>query len=312
MKLPVTLQPDERVVYSSARGGTAHHSAWWWLAAVIGGLNVCNAPMWLGFYFMRTDDAAPPHGSFPFFTMAEAVFAIVLLVRWIDLRFRPAYVVTNQRILARRILQPVLAIEPADITGSARFLVKYSRYGRIVRETLTNTVVVGLRSGTTMRIGPVKDADTLVALFMGLAQGAIDLRALPGVNGELAAAETRRDLFFARSTRAGGAERGPLFVGPTTMIGFAAELMTSQMLALFTLVGVARSAEEIEERMIAVASSSEFGRAVVMTREGTTLTLDKKSLVLAGEDRKVAFDLTPEDARRAEAWLPKNEAHPYR
>ena len=48
-----------------------------------------------------------------------------------------------------------------------------------------------------------------------------------------------------------------------------------------------------------------------MKREGTTLTLEKKSLVLAGEDRKVAFDLPPEDARRAEAWLPKSEAHPY-
>jgi hypothetical protein len=312
MKLPVTLQPDERVVYSSVRSGTAHHSAWWWLAAVVGGLQVCNAPMWIVFYVARTDSTSSAASGFPFFTVAESILVIVLLVRWLDLRFRPAYLVTNQRILVRRILQPVLAIDPADVTGSARFLVKYSRYGQIVRETLTQTVVIGLRSGSPKRIGPVNDADTLVSLFNGLAQGEIDLRALPGVNGELAAAETRRDLFFARSTRASDVERGPLFVGPGTMIGFAAELLTSQMLQLYTIVGAPRSAEEIEERLIALAASATFGRAVVMKREGTTLTLEKRSLVLAGEDRKVAFDLTPEDARRAEAWLPKNEAHPYR
>ena len=312
MKLPVTLEPDERVVYSSVRGGTAHHSALWWIVAVIGGLHVCNAPMWFGFYFFRTDGGSGPQSTFPFFTAAESILAIVLLVRWIDLRLRPAYFVTNQRILARRLVQPALAIDPSSITGAARFLVKYSRYGRIVRETLTHTVVVGLQSGTTQRIGPVKDADTLVALFTGLSQGAIDLRALPGVNGELAAAETRRDLFFARSTRAGDAERGPLFVGPGAMIGFAAELMTSQMLQLYTIVGASRSAEEIEQRMIDLATSSTFGRAVVMKREGTTLALDKNRLVLASEARQVAFDLLPEDARRAEAWLPKNEAHPYR
>ena len=96
------------------------------------------------------------------------------------------------------------------------------------------------------------------------------------------------------------------------MVAFAAELQTSQMLELYTIVGAPRTAEEIEARLVALAESATFGRAVVMKREGTTLTLEKQILVLAGDDKKVAFELTPEDARRADAWLPKNEAHPYR
>lgn len=49
-----------------------------------------------------------------------------------------------------------------------------------------------------------------------------------------------------------------------------------------------------------------------MKREGTTLKLDVKRLVLASETDQVAFDRLPEDARRAEAQLPKNETRPYR
>ena len=80
------------------------------------------------------------------------------------------------------------------------------------------------------------------------------------VRGGLSMAETRRVLFFfARATSAGGAGRGPLFVGPGAVIGFAAKLMTSPMLQLYTIIVAQSPAEEIEERMIALTENIEFG-----------------------------------------------------
>lgn len=310
MKPPVPLATSERIIYSSVRGGDAGHSGWWWLLAIFGGMQACNGLMVSIHLLTNPVDSILPGG--PALPLLGILLGALALGRWIQLKVQPAYIVSSQRIIARRVFLPAITFAPEDVGAAARFLIKHMRYGRIVREQLTHTLVVALRSGGTRRFGPVKDADTLVVLLTGLAQGVIDVRSLPGENGELSAAETRRDLFFARATRTGGAERGPLFVGPGAVIGFAAELMTSRMLQLYTIVGAQRSAEEIEERMIALAENIEFGRAVVMKREGTTLTLDGKRLVLASETGQVAFDLLPDDARRAEAQLPKSEAHPYR
>ncbi|MEO5729163.1 MAG: hypothetical protein ABI134_19070, partial [Byssovorax sp.] len=222
------------------------------------------------------------------------------------------YLITSQRVIARRVFLRPLIFAPEDIGAAARFRINHMRYGNLVRTQLTHTLVVALRSGSTRRFGPVKDAEGLLVLLEGIGQGVIDVRVLPGERGELSQAETRRDIFFARATRTAGAERGPLFVGPTAVIGFAAELMTSRMLQLYTIVGADGSAAEIETRMIALARNTEFGRAVVMNREGTTLMLDGQHLLLASETSKVGFDLLPEDAIRAQTQLPRNEGHPYR
>jgi hypothetical protein len=313
MKSPIVLEPGERVVYSSVRGGAAHHPWWWWLLAVYAGLHINGVAMgmlaWMIFPASPGQSAMRAPGPISLLTTA---FGVLLLVRWLDLKRRPAYVVTDRRIIARRILQKPLEVDPAEVQGAARFLVKHTRYGRVVREILTRTVVLLLRSGGASRVGPVKEADGLVDLLNGLGQGVIDLRALPGVDGELARAETRGDLYFARSTITAGAERGPLFVGPGAVIGFSAPLSDSRMLQLFTIVGAERTAEDIEERMIALANNVEFGRAVVMPREGTTLRLDGERLSLSSSEREVAFTLLPADARRGAAGFFKEEPHPYR
>ncbi|MFS8070944.1 MAG: hypothetical protein ACMG6S_31640, partial [Byssovorax sp.] len=264
MKPPVPLLPGERVIYSSVRGGDAGHSGWWWLLALFGGMQVCNVLMYAGFALRHPEDS-PAGGS------VGAVLALVVLAvafaRWLQLRLQPAYLITSQRVIARRVFLPPLIFAPEDIGAAARFQINHMRYGNLVRTQLTHTLVVALRSGGTRRFGPVKDAEGLLVLLEGIGQGVIDVRVLPGERGELSQAETRRDIFFARATRTAGAERGPLFVGPTTVIGFAAELMTSRMLQLYTIVGADRSAAEIEARMIALAQNTEFGRAVVMNRE---------------------------------------------
>ena len=309
MKSPIPLLPGERILFSSARGGDAGHSGWWWLLAIFGGMQVCNGLTFTLFFF----NSDPAKGrSFPVLALATLLVSAVVFARWLQLRLQPTYFVTNQRLVARRFFLAPLTIAPSDVGAAARFLIKHTRYGRVMRKQLTHSIVIALRSGGTHRFGPVKDAEAMLVFLEGLAQGVIDVRALPGENGELSAAETRRDLYFARTTKAAGAERGPIFVGPTTVIGYAGELLSSYMLQLYTIVGAERSAEDIEQSMISLAANTVFGRAVVMQREGKTLKLDGLRLVLADETSHVAFELQPADAARAAAQLPKDEPHPYR
>lgn len=309
MKSPVPLLPDERVIFSSTRGGDAGHSGWWWILVFFFGLQVCNGLMFLGFALGSPGNGN--HGGVSVGSVLVLLLAAAAFARWLQLRRQPSYFVTNQRVIARRFFLSPLVFAPQDIGAAARFVIKHMRNGHLQRTQITHTIVVGLRSGGTHRFGPVKDAEGMLVLFEGIAQGVIDVRVLPGENGELSRAETRRDLFFARASRTADAERGPLFVGPTSVIGFASELMPSRMLQLYTILGAERSAEDIESRMVALAHNTEFGRAVVMNREGTTLLLDGQHLSLASETSKVGFDLLPEDAIRAQAQLPK-ESHPYR
>jgi hypothetical protein len=307
MKSPVPLLADERVIFSSRRRGDAGHSVWWWFLAIFVALQVCGGLTFIGVALGTSEQGL--HGSVS--TTITLLLAAAGLARWLQLRLQPSYFITSQRVIARRFFQSPLLFAPQDVGAAARFVIKHMRYGRLVRTQVTHSIVVALRSGGTRRFGPVEDAEGMLMLLEGIAQGVIDVRVLPGQAGELSRAETRRDLFFARASRAAGAERGPLFVGPTTVIGFAAELLEARMLQLYTILGAERSAEDIESRMVALAHNTEFGRAVVMNRAGTTLTLDGQQLLLLSESSKVGFELLPEDALRAKTQLPRDE-HPYR
>ncbi len=115
MKSPIVLEPGERVVYSSVRGGTAHHPWWWWLLAVFFGLHINGVAMgvlaWMVFPVGSGESAMRGPGVISLLTSA---FGVLLLVRWLDLKRRPSYVVTDRRVIARRILQKPLEIDPAD------------------------------------------------------------------------------------------------------------------------------------------------------------------------------------------------------
>ncbi len=307
MKSPVALLPDERVIFSSTRRGDAGHSVWWWFLALFVGLQVCGGLTFIGLALGGSANGSQGGVS----TVVTLLLAAAGFARWLQLRLQPSYFITSQRVIARRFFLSPLVFAPQDVGAAARFVIKHMRHGSLLHTQITNSIVVALRSGGTRRFGPVHDAEGMLTLLEGIAQGVIDVRVLPGENGELSRAETRRDLFFARASRTADAERGPLFVGPTTVIGFAAELMASRMLQLYTILGAERSAEDIEARMVALAHNTEFGRAVVMNREGTTLVLAGQQLLLSSETSKVGFDLLPEDALRAKTQLPGNE-HPYR
>jgi hypothetical protein len=309
----LVLQAGERVVWRSKPGGPAGYSVWLWLLFIFAGMQVFGSFMSLIFIF-ATDIKAEAGFSSLLMPIGTLLVAVVFLVAYLRFKKGPAYFVTDRRFIARRFLNTPLIFDPREVVGAARFLVQYTRYGRVVNEILTHRVVVGLRSGGTFKFGPVEDADELVTILQGVGQGVLDLRTLAGVDGGLSRAEERSDLYFALTTTTGGAPRGPLFVGPTKVIGFAEVPFAARRYQILSIVGADRSAEEIEESVISLVRNPEWGRGrgVVMEREGLSINVEGSRLVIGSGPQSVAFDLTPQDAERAVKYLKANQGHPYR
>jgi hypothetical protein len=308
----VELEPGERVVFQSKRGGKAGYSPLLWIVFIFGGMQVFGALVTFPILLLTVDESIPISSWIAPFLTAVAFFTFLVL--WIRFTRVPAYLVTDRKIIVKRFLRSPLVLSPRDVGGAARVLVQYTRYGRVVNEILTNRIVLGLRSGGAPKIGPVEDAEELVALLQGVASGAIDLAALPDVKGGLARAEERTDLFFARATVTAGAPRGPVFVGPTKIIGFAERLLLNREHQLLSVAGAEKPAHEIEDKMLDLARSAEWGRgkAVVMEREGVSLGVDGNRLVIGAGPTSVAFELPPKDAERAARFVKATQAHPYR
>jgi len=236
------------------------------------------------------------------------------VVRWLLLRRQPSYFITDRRLIARRLFWTPIVIDLENVASAARFLVQYTRYGRVVNEILTHRVAVTFRSGGYRRLGPIKYPDDFASLLQSVAHGIVDCRALPDIAGGLSAAEARTDVFFAQTTLTGGAPRGPLFVGPTKVVGFADPFFATRLNQMLTIVGASRSPEEIEQSVIALAQNTEFGRgrAVTMDREGLDLVVTGGQLLLTSGEKKVAFDLAPADGERAAKYAKRGQTHAYR
>ncbi|MFO0759635.1 MAG: hypothetical protein U0359_24290 [Byssovorax sp.] len=305
-------EPGERIIVQSKRGGPAGYGGLMWLGILFGGSQVLGALMFVP--MMMSSDAASPGAQMWIMTLLTLVIFGVFLGRWILLRTRPAYVITDRRLIGRRLFLPPVAVPLEDVAGAVRVLVQYTRYGRVVNELLTHRVGIARRSGGMFRIGPIADVDELVSLLQGVAHGHIDCKALPDAEGGLAAAEARTDLFYAQKTLTGGLPRGPLFVGPTKVIGFAENFLQMRQYQVLTMVGATRPAEEVEQSVLALAQSDSIGRgrAVIMDREGLTLAVNGAQLALESGEHRVAFNLAEEDAARAAKYLKGSQTHAYR
>lgn len=310
----IKLEPGERVVLQSPRGGTAGYGGLMWLLILFGGSHVCGALMIIP--LLVSDDSKRADGTTTM--MISSIVSLLVggaaLVRWLLLRRQPSYFITDRRLIARRLFWTPVVIDLDNVASAARFMVKYTRYGRVVNEVLTHRVAVAFHSGGYRRLGPIKYPDEFTALLQSVAHRIVDCRALPDVSGGLSAAEARTDVFFAQTTLTGGAPRGPLFVGPTKVIGFSEVFFTTRLYQVLTIVGASRSPEEIEQSVVALAQNSEFGRgrAVIMDREGLDLSVVGGQLLLTSGDKKVAFDLAPPDAERAAKYAKRGQTHVYR
>lgn len=298
----LTLEPGERIIFQSTLGGPAGYSGWMWLGILFGGSQLCGLLIWVP--LMISGESSRSGSGNPSQYIMSALTLLICgaaLVRWILMRTKLAYFITDKRLIARRLLLTPVAIDLDNVASAARVLVQYTRYGRVTNELLTHRVAVAFHSGGYRRFGPIKDADEFVSLLQGVAQRSIDCKALPDIHGGPPLAEVRSDLFFARTTKTAGAQRGPIFVGPTKVIGFAEPFFGMLLNQALTIAGASRSPHEIEEQMLAMAQSSSFGkgRAVIMEREGLDLVVEGQQLKLTSGDQAVVFELEAEDAVRA-------------
>ncbi|HEY4120530.1 MAG TPA: hypothetical protein VGM56_21845 [Byssovorax sp.] len=117
--------------------------------------------------------------------------------------------------------------------------------------------------------------------------------------GRIARAELRDDVFFARSSRSGDAPAGPVFVGPSALVGLRSPLAGPPLYLALSVAGQAQPADDVERRMIELARRATCGPAVVVQRDGAALRVEGDALVFDGPGGRVSFALDPLDAERA-------------
>lgn len=307
----VQLSAGERVIFQSMRGGKAGYSPYLWILFILAGNHLLFSVARVPFLLARASEVEPIEWLM---TLPSAVICVALIALWIRFKRSPGYFITDRRIIARRFLRKPIEVSLSDVTSAARFTVLYSRYGRIVSEQLTHRIVVGVRSVGAVKFGPVLDAEDMTGLIVSIAQGSVDPRALPDVHGGPARAEERTDLFIARTTMTAATPRGPLFIGPTKIIGFAERFIVGRLRQVLTITGAESPAEEIEERMFELAQNIEWGRgkSVVMDREGVSIGVEENRLTVGSGATSVVFELPSSDAQRAAKYLKATQAHPYR
>lgn len=306
----IKLQEGERVVLSSRRRGPAGYGSLVWFGIIFGALQVCGSCS-MGFYYVAgVVDDMPLGMSLP--SILTVLICLAGFVYFMIERRKPYYFLTNKRLIAKRFILSPLEMDVSNIGAAARRVVRLMRYGQIVREDTTNRIALGFYTGGARLIGPVEEAEELVTLLKCVIDHSVDLSCLPSTAGDPAPAYARKDLFLAMTTTAAGVPRGPLFVGPTKIVAFADAFFKSRQFQLLTIAGTVKPAEEIEEKMVDIAKNQNFGRAIIMDREGLGITLSGSSLRVGSDDKAVAFELHEGDRTRMQQYLKTSEAHPYR
>lgn len=306
----IKLEQGERVIFSSRRRGPAGYGQLAWLGFVFIGMQLCGSCTMTFYYVSGVLGDMPGGISIP--SILTLLLAAGLLIYWYLERNKPYYFLTNQRLIAKRFFRSPLEMDVSNIGAAARRVVRYTRYGAVVREDITNRIALAFYTGGSRLIGPVEDAEELVILLKCVIDHSVDLNTLPSTTGEPAAAEARKDLFLARTTTAAAVPRGPLFIGPGKIVAFADVFFKTREYQLLSIVGASKPPEDVEARMLDLAKNSTWGRAIIMDREGMTLTLEGNSLRMASGDQAVAFELSGADVVRAKQFLKAHDAHPYR
>src|SRR4051812_31651155 len=110
------LDPGERVIFRTTRGGSAGYSGWVWLLILFGGSQVCGAltiiPILAG---TETKDSVAATYVTSGITL---LLGLVLLGRWILLRMTPSYLITDRRLIARRLFLLPIAIDLDNVASA--------------------------------------------------------------------------------------------------------------------------------------------------------------------------------------------------
>jgi hypothetical protein len=171
-----------------------------------------------------------------------------------------------------------------------------------------------LSGGQTITFGPIFDFDGLWELIHHAVLGnAIQISALPSLDGGPAPAEKRNDVLLVMSTKTDGDVYGPLFIGPTKIIRFTDKLPSLLERILLTVAAAQNSADEMESHMLQLVKHPHAGHATILDRDMTAASTNNNELVLTASERVIKMDLRPIDITHTAAfvrtWRP---AHPMR
>jgi hypothetical protein len=187
-----------------------------------------------------------------------------------------------------------------------RVVVVYrGRYGE-EHHVLTNRLSMEYTTGRREDVGPIAQADALVELLTdSVITQHVSLDALPGIDGEAAKCDERKDLYLAAHTSTDGMKYGPLFVGPTRIVRITEVLEPSLLGRLYTIAAEPDEAVDVEARVAGFLRHPSVGHYLDIPRESAKTMLDGKTLHLKLADRELAIGLSQIDADRLRPFLRK-------
>jgi hypothetical protein len=228
-----------------------------------------------------------------------AVIGIVIAFR--RYRKKPSIFVTDLRLLQRSLLGTVTA-DLADIATYRRRVDQYV-YRGTTSDRATNIVLLALRSGGVRSIGPVAEYDDLTRLLDGVISRDVDPTTMRSLEGQPAAAEKREDVFVAVENGTREEPYGPLVIGPRGLVRFTSKLPIGVEGLLLTALARAGSAEEVENRVVALTRRPDVGHALVVDRSNAKLGMNGAMLEIDLGNRVERVELAPADAERARKFL---------
>ncbi|MBK8254236.1 MAG: hypothetical protein IPK82_16405 [Polyangiaceae bacterium] len=215
---------------------------------------------------------------------------------------KPAIFVTDKRLLDRDLFG-TKSIELANITAYRRLMNKYrDRYGTQY-EVATNTVLVGLRSGAVIPVGPVAEYEELTDFLDGVISRDIHPTTMRSLDGKPAAAEQREDIFLAVENTTEGDVYGPLFIGPHGLVRFTEKFPLALQGLLLTALARPDSAETLEHTVLAYTKRTGTGHSVVANLDETQIGMDGTSLRITDAQRTFHVQLADHDAMRCRKFI---------
>ncbi len=302
---PPSFRESERIVWQAQAG----ESLWkmdvtgWFVASflVVGAIG-------LGYQLSM---APRPWAVLAFFSPLVIFLGAGLLV-WVRPRLGPVYFLTNERLVVWDLMRQrhvSHTLSEIEHVGRHHRRVRVGR-GLLARtETRVTSEIDVVSSGMKTTFGPLVHSDDFLASFDGVMRDRrYELDVLPDVRGRgEAPAEEREDLLFvARPTNG-----GPLFIGPRTVVRWAAPLPGPELGRLFASAAIA-DLRACEEAVLAHARDASASLADECPCASATPRWDDGAIHLRMDETSTVVRLADADAARAERYLRSSEAGVFR
>lgn len=291
-----SLLPDERLLWAGLRGQPV---------ALPGGAMGCRMAYAYLLLFFFGGISVIPLLAFPE-TRLYAILAVLAIVAaavaFRVLRKRPSIFVTDRRVLDRSLFGTT-SVDLAAVRTYRRRVDRYrDRYGNVT-DVATNHLLLGLRDGRVLSVGPVLEYNELTTFLDGVLSGDVDPTKMRGLDGKPSAAEQREDLYVALSCRGNDETYGPIFIGPRGLVRFTDRLPLGLEALLLTALARPEPPEALESRVVSLARRPDAGHALIVDLSAAELAMEGTSVRLRTPERTEHIQLGAQDAMRARKYL---------